>query len=175
MPPRKYPNILITGTPGCGKTTTCELAAIATGLTHLEVGKLVKERGLHDGFDDEFQSWILDEDKVVDELEPEMQQGGRIVDHHGADFFPERWFDLVVVLRADTQVLFGRLEQRGYSSKKIEENMECEIMQVVLDEARESYRPEIVVELPSNTVEDMENNVERIESWVTQFVQERSE
>eukprot|EP00959_Pyramimonas_sp_CCMP1952_P248959 5204234-Pyramimonas_sp.AAC.2 len=29
---------------------------------------------------------------------------------------------------------------RGYSEKKLQENMECEIMQVVLEEARESYK-----------------------------------
>ena len=31
---------------------------------------------------------------------------------------------------ADTQVLYDRLEERGYSQKKLQENMECEIMQV---------------------------------------------
>ena len=41
-----------------------------------------------------------------------MEAGGVIVDYHGADFFPERWFDLVVVLRADNSVLYSRLESR---------------------------------------------------------------
>ena len=109
---RTLPNILITGTPGTGKTTTAELASIASGLDHLEVGKLVKEKNLQSGFDEEFQSWILDEDKVVDEMEDKMAQGGVIVDHHGCDFFPERWFDLIVVLRTDNGVLYDRLEQR---------------------------------------------------------------
>lgn len=36
------PNILVTGTPGTGKTTTCELVAAATGMTHVDVGKLIK-------------------------------------------------------------------------------------------------------------------------------------
>ena len=29
---------------------------------------------------------------------------------------------------------------RGYSGKKLDDNIECEIMQVILDEAKESYR-----------------------------------
>ena len=62
---RSRPNILITGTPGTGKTTTSELVAIATGLHHLEVGKLVKEKQLHDGFDDTYQSFMINEDKVI--------------------------------------------------------------------------------------------------------------
>lgn len=55
---------------------------------------------------------------------------------------------------------------RNYNQRKITENIECEIMQVVLDEARESYAEEIVIELPSNDINDMESNVERVRQWV---------
>jgi broad-specificity NMP kinase len=61
------------------------------------------------------------------------------------DFFPERWFDLVVVLRCFNEVLYPRLEKRGYSEKKVQENVECEIMCVVAEDARESYREEVSV------------------------------
>ena len=36
--------------------------------------------------------------QVCDELEDLMEEGGNIIDYHGCDFFPERWFDQVVVL-----------------------------------------------------------------------------
>ena len=45
--------------------------------------------------------------------------------------------------------------RRAYSEKKLSDNVEAEIMQVILDEAREAYREEIVIELPSNTIEDV--------------------
>ena len=48
--------------------------------------------------------------------------------------------------------------------------MEAEIMQVVLEESRESYAPEIVHECPSNTIEDMESNVTRIEQWTKHWI-----
>ena len=51
-----------------------------------------------------------------------------------------RWFDLVVVLTCDNTVLYDRLQARNYRDNKIQENVECEIMQVVLEEARESYK-----------------------------------
>jgi len=41
---------------------------------------------------------------------------------------------------ADNTVLYERLEKRGYEEKKISENVQCEIMQVIAEEARESYR-----------------------------------
>jgi len=84
-------NILVTGTPGTGKTTLSELIAGQTGLNHINVGKIVAEKALHQGWDNEFESYLIDEDKVVDELEDIMSEGGNIVDYHGCDFFPERY------------------------------------------------------------------------------------
>ncbi len=56
----------------------------------------------------------MDEDAVLDELEEMQAEGGLVVDHHGSDFFPERWFSLVVVLRASPALIKARLMQRGY-------------------------------------------------------------
>ena len=39
-------------------------------------------------------------------------------------------------------------------------------MEVVAEEARSSYPPEIVVELKSESTEDMEANVARIVEWI---------
>ena len=50
--------------------------------------------------------------QVIDELEEQMSRGGNVVDYHGCDFFPERWFDIVFVLRTDNSVLYDRLEKR---------------------------------------------------------------
>ena len=70
------------------------------------------------------------------------------------------------MLRCDSTTLYDRLSARGYKGKKLEENMDSEIMQVLLDEARESYKEEIVVELRSESTEDVEGNLERVEKWV---------
>ena len=70
------------------------------------------------------------------------------------------------MLRCDSTLLYDRLTARGYKGKKLEQNMDSEIMQVLLDEARESYKEEIVVELKSESTEDVEGNLERIEAWV---------
>lgn len=48
-------------------------------------------------------------------------------------------------------------------------------MQVVLDEARSSYAEEIVVELQSETSEDMEANVARIVEWITTWLKNQEE
>ncbi|DBA00799.1 TPA: hypothetical protein N0F65_004704, partial [Lagenidium giganteum] len=175
MTTRRMPNVLVTGTPGTGKTSFCQMIAERTPLTHLNVGDLVKERSLHSGRDEEFDCFILDEDKVCDEMEDMMASGGVVVDFHTCDFFPERWFDLVLVLRVDNTTLFDRLQARGYSEKKVQENIECEIMEVVLEESRESYAPEIVQVLESRTVDDMETNVERVVMWLEHWVRDHGD
>ncbi|CAG8973805.1 hypothetical protein HYALB_00006350 [Hymenoscyphus albidus] len=163
---RSQPNIIITGTPGVGKTTHCETLAENTGLKHLSVNDVVKERACHDGFDEEYGSWIVDEDKLLDAIEDEVKQGGYIIDWHACDLFPKSWVDLVVVLRVDSTMLYDRLKARNYPENKLQENLDSEIMQVLLQEARDSYDEEVVVELYSNTTEEMESNVERVEGWV---------
>ncbi|CAG8609802.1 3699_t:CDS:2, partial [Ambispora leptoticha] len=169
---RNLPNILITGTPGTGKSTLAELTAQNTGLSYINVGTLVKEKLLHEGYDEDYQSYILNDDKVIDEMEEQMSKGGHIVDFHSCELFPERWFDLILVLRTDNTILYDRLMARNYPPKKITENIECEIFQVVLDEAKESYAPEKVVELQSNSIDDMDSNASRIEKWIEDWKRE---
>lgn len=67
---RTSPNIIITGTPGVGKTTHCEQLAQSSGLKHLDINKIVKERNCSDGYDEELKSVIVDEDKVHNNLQP---------------------------------------------------------------------------------------------------------
>lgn len=138
-------------------------------LNYLNVGDIAQQNDCYDGWDAEFQCNVLDEDKLIDELEDAMGNGGNLVDYHGCEFFPERWFDIVFVLRTSNDVLYPRLEQKGYSGKKLEDNIQCEIFQTILDEAKDSYKKEIVHELPSNTPDDMEDNIEKITEWVQQW------
>ena len=224
----RLPNILITGTPGTGKTTTASMIAKKLGLKHLDVGKFIKENNCHEQYDDSYDTYILDEDKLLDLMEPLMTGdnsncnnnnnssssssssgsssssknskkekkndsdtdsdydndnsthgvnkattgGGYVVDYHSCELFPERWFDLVLVLQVDTSTLHDRLVKRGYNEKKLQENIQCEIMMVVLEAAHESYAEEIVVRLPSDTKEDMKNNVSRCQAWLENWKEE---
>ncbi|KAK6541583.1 factor activating pos9 [Orbilia ellipsospora] len=171
----KLPNIIITGTPGTGKSTHCELLAESTGLKHLSINQIAKDNDCYESFDEELKSWTVDEDKLLDTIEDDVKKGGYIIDWHVCDIFPKSWIDLVVVLRTDNTLLFDRLKTRDYSDKKIEENIDAEIMQVILEEARDAYDEEIVIELQSNESEEIESNVERITSWFEQWKKNNNE
>lgn len=45
----------------------------------------------------------------------------------------------------------------------------CEIMQVVAEEARASYREEIIALVASNTLDDMEANCERVADFIAAY------
>ena len=149
---RSYPNIVITGTPGTGKSTHSSLlastyspsSASASSSSHplrqIDVGVIVKTEGFYTEYLEEWQSYEVNEDQLLDHLEPltgtkapepvesadfdqdeltqakeqeeSEQRGGLVLDWHTCDVWPERWVDLVVVLRCDHSVLWQRLEKR---------------------------------------------------------------
>jgi adenylate kinase len=57
--------------------------------------------------------------------------------------------------------------------QKIQENNEAEIMQVVLSEAQESYKEDVIMILPSDSVMQQDENVERIVQWLNNWVSTR--
>jgi adenylate kinase len=71
---RRVPNILVTGTPGTGKTTLSEAIAERLGFHVVNVGDRVREGGFHAGRDEEFDTLILDDESVdaVREIRVEM-------------------------------------------------------------------------------------------------------
>lgn len=66
---RKRPNILITGTPGTGKSTLAPRVASNLNMEFINVADEIKTHGLHGDFDAEYQCHVLDEDKLLDFLQ----------------------------------------------------------------------------------------------------------
>ena len=232
QPPRERPNILVTGTPGTGKTTLAAALAAATSLRHVDVGLAIREQSLHSGWDEEFQCHLVDEDKarppqlsrsiehllthtlqVCDALEDQLSAGGNVVDYHSCGFFPERcaetqapetlllpfaqhsahrpaggstWWSCfksttqscttacskgrtIFPQERSTAPALTLFSPRGYSQRKMTENIDCEIFGVVLDEARESYAEGIVRPLQNETESDRARNLADLTAWVASF------
>ncbi|KTW28240.1 nucleoside-triphosphatase [Pneumocystis jirovecii RU7] len=168
---RCRPNILMCGTPGTGKTTHALRLCRLYDLHHLSVGDIVKKSGCHKGKDATWDAYIVDEVKLLKYLEKDIQQGGVVVDWHTCNVFPVHWVDLVVVLRTQHTLLWDRLVERKYTLRKIQENNEAEIMQIVLDEAITSFGSERVMELTSDVLEQVNDNVMKIGEWIQQWQQ----
>jgi len=172
---RSRPNILVTGTPGVGKTKLSSALQSRLGLAVINVGQFAKDNNLMGEWDEQYQSHELMEDPLLDMLEERLGkgEGGVVVEHHVPELFPERWFDLVLVLRCNNTLLYDRLSKRGYTGTKLEDNLSAEIFQTILDEAKEAYREEIVIELQSEEEEQAETNVTRVEAWMASWLEDR--
>ncbi|OWT35419.1 hypothetical protein AYX14_03554 [Cryptococcus neoformans] len=188
--PRTLPIVLITGTPGTGKTLHSQLlvselseADSPIPMKHLNIGDIVKEHGFHEGWDEEWKCWIVDEERLLDWMEEVVNprdgpaETGFVIDHHDPSLFPERWIDLAVVLTCDNGILHDRLTVRNYPANKITENITAEIMMTCLNETRESYAEEIVVQLQSEGKDDgeVEENVRRIAQWAENWRRDQQE
>ena len=162
----KFPVILISGTPGTGKSTIIQkIHKISPHVQILNISELVKREGLHDGHDSEYDTFIINDGKTQKRLRkliPEMSQKSPVlIECHSLGLFDEddleSLIDHVIVLTCSTENLYDRLQSRGYSKKKIEENLECEIMRVCADESCEIFRTEGVVrEMQNDSEQDRE-------------------
>ena len=60
-----------------------------------------------------------------------------VIDSHLSHYLPKKYVDLCVVTKCDLKVLKKRLEKRKYSKEKIRENLDVEIFDICLNEAKE--------------------------------------
>ena len=107
-------------------------------MRHINAGPLAIQKHFIASRDVEWDSCEVDEDQLLDYLEPMTggtapddqeddpegcaqardvpndsdARGGLILDWHTCDAWPERWVDLVIVLRCDHQLVWKRLEKR---------------------------------------------------------------
>ncbi|XBW37685.1 hypothetical protein QEN19_003269 [Hanseniaspora menglaensis] len=171
---RFRPNIIITGTPGCGKSTLSLKLNKEESLktTLFNISEFAKDENIFESYDEDRKSHVIDEDELLNRLEGPLRNGGCIIDWHCNDIFPERLIDLVIVLKCGTSALYDRLKARKYHDAKIQENIDAEIMSVVLEDALESYDKRIVIELPSESEEQIEDNLSKIMAWYEQWTKD---
>ena len=142
--------ILVTGTPGVGKTTIAHKLASKLDACYIGITELVKTENLITNVDQKRKTLIADTEKVSQKLQETITQseGDIIIEgHYAADVTPKKEVTTVFVLRRDPQKLKSVLEKRGYSEKKIWENLTAEILDVCLWDALSAYDSDKVCEI----------------------------
>jgi len=144
--------ILISGTPGVGKTTIAT-SLEEKGFSVLHLNDFILKNGLYFGYDYSRESVIIDEEFVQEKLKTFLNQasGYLIIESHTAEIVPKEFVELIIVLRCEPGILKKRLElTRGYHDSKLKENMQAEIMAECLLAAQEFFPPEKIVEIDSS-------------------------
>ena len=130
--------IIITGSHGTGKSTLAKLLAYKLDLERLDLHHYYKQ--ISRSYDYSKHSYDIDYRKFEKLVKEKLKRGknGLVIDSHLSHLLPKKIVDgCIVLICSDLKKLEKRLKQRKYSGKKIRENLDSEIFQVCLMEARE--------------------------------------
>ena len=133
--------VLITGTPGTGKSTVAEILKNKIGVPLVGVNELVEDKHIYTGIDEDRGYKIVDLDALCFELNKVVENSKNgdvlIVEGHLSHYFEGG--DLVIVLRAKPNVLRERLKTKGWTNSKIHENIEAEAIDICTFESHEIH------------------------------------
>jgi len=147
------PVLLLTGTPGTGKTEVARaVSARLPGFDVVELNRLVGDDYLY----------VEDGSKVVDlealgEKVRSLVQGSAIIEGHLSHLLDVG--SLVVVLRTHPRELKERLERKGFTGGKLWENLEAEAIDVCLIESLERHKRVYEVDTTSRSAAEVAEHV----------------
>lgn len=151
--------IALTGTPGVGKSSVAETLKDKYEIINLV--ELAKRKKFILGYDRERDSYIIDIEKLENYIKGlERKKSVLILDGHLSHLFKN--LDKVIVLRCNPEVLRKRLLKKGWNEKKIRENLEAEMLDVILGEAIDMHGSRKVFEVDTTyrSVEEVGDIVE---------------
>lgn len=154
----------VTGVPGTGKTTFSKELSRRLNLKYVNVEDIIIKENLHMGFDESYDSYILDIDRAYKRMleiaEPNTIYEGLSVAYLADD----EWLDKVIILRCNPYILEERLIKKGFKPDKIKENIASEILDVIPSEVYSRFNRENVIEIDNSV--DLERALEKAVKFI---------
>lgn len=131
--------IIVTGTPGTGKTKIAKKIAKKENAVYLDVKKVIDKYKLKERYDRKRRTYAVNSDKLNKILIELIKKSKKklVIDSHLSHYLPKKYVSLCIVTKCDLKTLKKRLEKRKYIKSKIRENMDAEIFDVCLNEAKQ--------------------------------------
>ncbi|MFB0567179.1 MAG: adenylate kinase family protein [Candidatus Bathyarchaeia archaeon] len=142
--------IVVTGTPGVGKTVVSSLLTSTLHALHIDLGELVKREKLWSEMDKTRGTLIADMPKLSKRVQEMIKSSERdiVLDgHYAVDVVPAKNVHIVFVLRREPGELQRSMQKRGFKGKKLKENLAAEVLDVCLYNAVKACSVEKVCEI----------------------------
>jgi len=139
---KKGTAILVTGTPGTGKTTISHLLAKGLQATYVNPTTLLTRKRIDYRYDKSERTRIVSPNRVQGAVVALARQTGRglVIDTHVVfRMVSQLRLERAIVLRCSPTVLEERLKRKHWSKQKISENVLAEILDICLYEAVREY------------------------------------
>ena len=145
--------IIVSGTPCTGKSTIAKKIA-KLGYEYIDVSKIIKDNKLAEGYDKEKKCKIVDTKKLNKHLIKLIKQANKdlVIDSHLSHYLDPKYVDLCIITKCNLKTLKSRLIRRKYTKDKVRENLDCEIFDICLNEAKEAGHKVKVVETDKRPV-----------------------
>ncbi|MFQ5883845.1 MAG: adenylate kinase family protein [Thermoplasmata archaeon] len=149
--------VVMTGTPGTGKTAVCERLR-EEGYQVVNLNELAAETNTVVGVDSERDVDIVDVDALREKVSG-LENDVIFLDGHFSHLMD---VDLSIVLRCNPNELKKRLEAKNWNEKKVKENVEAEAVDAITIESVESVKETYEVDTTRRTVDQTVETVLRI-------------
>jgi len=134
--------IIVSGTPGTGKTVIAKFIAKRLPAQYIDVNALIKDHHLSRGYDRRLKTRIVNIERLnrfliqlIRNARKTKHRRNLVIDSHLGHYLPRRYVDLCFITTCPLKTLRQRLMRRKYSKEKIQENINAEIFEVCLLEA----------------------------------------
>lgn len=155
--------IIVTGTPGTGKTTLAKELSLLLHAKHVNVALLVKSEGLSEGYDKERDTAVVSPKRLNKALIRLIKGSKRqlVIDSHMVHYLPKKYAEVCIVMKCSLKELKKRLEKKRYKAAKVRENIDAEIFDICLNEAAEKGHKIIVLDTTKKNPKTLAKIVER--------------